>query len=83
MKIELKNATNLEELRLKRNLEVELPESSTVSDLLSKLGLNRLKEGRSISSLVMLFKNKKAVRSVEEKLHDGDNLEIIPTVSGG
>jgi sulfur carrier protein ThiS len=83
MKIELKNATNLEELRLKRNLEVELPESSTVGDLLSKLGLNRLKEGRSISSLVMLFKNKKAVRSVEEKLHDGDNLEIMPTVSGG
>jgi len=83
MKIELKNATNLEELRLKRNLEVELPESSTVGDLLSKLGLNRLKEGMSISSLVMIFKNKKAVRSVEEKLHDGDNIEIMPTVSGG
>lgn len=83
MKIKLKNATNLEELRLKRNWEVELPESSTVGDLLSKLGLNRLNEGRSISSLVMLFKNKKAVRSVEEKLHDGDDLEIMPTVSGG
>jgi len=83
MKIKLKNATNLEELRLKRNWEVDLPENSTVGDLLSKLGLNRLKEGGSISSLVMLFKNKKAVRSVEEKLHDGDDLEIMPTVSGG
>ena len=83
MKIKLRNATNLEELQLKRNWDVDLPENSTVGDFLSKLGLNRLREGKSISSLVMLFKNKKAVRSVEEKLHDGDYIEIMPTVSGG
>lgn len=84
MKVKIKNATNLEELRLKKKWEVELSEGATVGDLLSELELDRLKEeDGSISSLVMLFKNKKSVQSVDEKLNDGDRLKIMPLASGG
>lgn len=84
MRIKIKNATNLGELKLKRDWEVELPKNSTVGELLSELNLDKLKEDDgSISSLVMLFKNKKSVISLDEKLEDGDKLKIMPLASGG
>ncbi len=84
IEVEIDNATNLEELRLKKHWKVELSENSTVKDLLSKLGLERLEEeDGSVSSLVMLFKNNKSVKSVDEELKDGDKLKIMPLASGG
>lgn len=84
IKVKIDNATNLEELRLKKQWKVELPENSTIKDLLSELDLERLEEeDGSISSLVMLFKNNKSVKSVNEKLEDGDKLKIMPLASGG
>lgn len=84
MKINIENSTNLEELQLRKNIQVELPEGSDVDDLLSELGLDRLKEkDGSISSIVMLFKNNRSVRSLDEDLEDGDQLKIMPLASGG
>lgn len=84
MKVKLKNATNLQELKLKKDWEVELPKGSTVGDLLSELSLERLKKkDGSISSLVLMFKNKKAVNSVDENLEDGDKIKLMPLASGG
>lgn len=84
MKIKIENSTNLEELKLRRNWEVELSEGSTIADLLAELGLKRLmEEDGSVSSLVMMFKNKKAVQKTDEKLEDGDRLKIMPLASGG
>ncbi|KXB00234.1 hypothetical protein AKJ35_00865 [candidate division MSBL1 archaeon SCGC-AAA833F18] len=84
MEIKIKNSTNLKELRLKREWEEELPGESTIGDLLTKLNLNKLKnEDGSLSTLVLIFKNKKSVRSTSEKLADGDEVKLIPTVSGG
>lgn len=84
MKIKIKNGTNLRELRLKREWEEELSKDSTIGDLLTKLNLNKLKnEDGSLSTLVLIFKNKKSVKSVTEELADGDEVKLIPTVSGG
>ncbi|KXA89599.1 hypothetical protein AKJ38_02015 [candidate division MSBL1 archaeon SCGC-AAA259I14] len=84
MEVEIENSTNLEELRLKKRFELELSEEATIGELLSELDLNRLKEeDGSLSSLVMVFKNKKAVRSVDEKLSEGDKIKIMPLASGG
>lgn len=84
MKIKIENSTNLEELKLRRDWEVELSEGSTIADLLAELGLKRLmEEDGSVSSLVMMFKNKKAVQKTDEKLEDGDRLKIMPLASGG
>lgn len=80
MKIKLENRTNLEELAPKREWEVELPEGSTVGDLLSELDLDRLEEeDGSISDLVTMEKNKEeAVHTVDEDLEDGDKIKIMP-----
>lgn len=84
IKVQVKNSTNLQEMRLKKNFEVELPEGSTVGDLLTELGLDKLKEKNGkISSYILLFKNKKSVNSVEEKLKDNDRIKIVPLASGG
>ena len=84
MKVQIKNATNLRELRLKKDWEVELEEGSTIGDLLSKLELDRLKEeDGTISSYVMVFRNKKAVRKTDVRLENGDKLKIMPLASGG
>lgn len=84
IEILIDNATNLEELRLKKRWKVKLPEESNIGDILSKLNLDRLKEDDgSISSLVMFFKNNKSVKDVDEKLEDGDKLKIMPLASGG
>lgn len=84
MEVEIDNATNLEELRLEKHWKVELSEGSTIKDLLSELDLERLEEkDGTISSLVMLFKNNKSVKTVEEKLEDGDKMKIMPLASGG
>lgn len=84
VKVKIENSTNLEELKLKRGWEVELSEGSTMEDLLVELGLTRLiEEVGSVSSLVMMFKNKKAVQKSDENLEDGDKLKIMPLVSGG
>lgn len=84
MKIRIENSTNLEELKLKRDGEVELSDGSTMEDLLVELGLKRLiEEVGSVSSLVMMFKNKKAVQRTDENLEDGDKLKIMPLASGG
>ncbi len=82
--IQVKNSTNLRELRLRKNLEVELPDGSTVGDLLTELGLDKIKEDDGkISSYIILFKNKKSVSSVEEELDDEDKIKIVPLASGG
>lgn len=84
MKIKIKNSTNLEELRLKKQFELEISEEATVGKLLTELDLNKLiGEDGTISSLVMIFKNKRTVRSVDEKLNDGDRIKIMPLASGG
>ncbi len=84
IKVKIDNATNLEELRLKKQWKVELSENSKIKDLLSELDLERLEEeDGSISSLVMLFKNNKSVKNVDEKLEDDDKLKIMPLASGG
>ena len=84
MKVQIKNATNLRELRLKKDWEVELEEGSTIGDLLSKLELDRLiEEDGTISSYVMVFRNKKAVRKTDMRLENGDKLKIMPLASGG
>lgn len=84
MKVKLENATNLRELKLKKNWEVELPEGPTVGDLLSELGLDRLKEeDGSVSSLVLMFKNKESVKSIDESLEDRDRVKLMPLASGG
>lgn len=84
IKVKVENATNLKELRLQKNIEVELPENSQIEDLLLELGIERLKEkDDSISSLVMVFKNNKGVQSTNEKLGDGDKIKIMPLASGG
>ncbi len=84
MEVEIDNATNLEELRLEKHWKVELPEGATIKDLISELDLERLEEkDGTISSLVMLFKNNKSVKTVEEKLEDGDKMKIMPLASGG
>ncbi|KXB07217.1 hypothetical protein AKJ54_00530 [candidate division MSBL1 archaeon SCGC-AAA382K21] len=84
MKVKIENSTNLEELKLERDWEVELSDGSTMEDLLVELGLKRLiEEDGSVSSLVMMFKNKKAVQKTDENLEDGDKLKIMPLASGG
>lgn len=84
IKVQVRNSTNLKELRLRKNFEVELPEGSTVGDLLTELGLDKIKEDDGkISSYVILFKNKKSVSSVEEELDDEDKIKIVPLASGG
>lgn len=84
MKIKIINGTNLKELSLKREWKVEISSDSTVGDLLSNLNLDKLKNNNgSISTRVLIFKNKKPVKSVDERLSDGDNIKFIPTVSGG
>ncbi len=84
IKVVVRNSTNLEELKLEKNFEVELPEGSDMGDLLNELGLERLKEGDgSLSSFLMIFKNKKSVRSVNEDLEDGDEIKLMPLASGG
>ena len=84
MEIKIKNRTNLKELKLKRNIKVELSKNSEVQDLIKKLSLERLiEEDGSISSLVLIQKNKKTIRSVNEKLNDGDKIKIMPTAAGG
>ncbi len=42
-----------------------------------------VEEDGSISSLVLMQKNKKTIRSVNEKLNDGDKIKIMPTAAGG
>lgn len=84
MKVEIENSTNLGELRLNKQLEVQLPDRSDVGDLLSRLGLDRLEErDGSISSLVMKFRNKESVRSVDVELSDGGRIKIMPLASDG
>lgn len=84
MKIRIENSTNLEELRLKKQFDLEISEGATVRELLSELDLNRLiEEDGTISTLVLIFKNKESVRSVDEELNDGDKVKIIPLASGG
>ncbi len=84
MKINIENKTNLRELKLKKDIELELPENSKVKDLISELGLERLVENDgSISSLVIMQKNKKTVQSVKEDLEDKDTIKIMPTAAGG
>lgn len=79
MKIKIKNSTNLKELRLRREWEEELPDGSTVSDLLAKLDLERLEEeDGSLSTLVIMEKNGKAIKSIDEELKDKDQIEIMP-----
>lgn len=84
MKINIENKTNLRELKLKKDIELELPEDSKVKDLISELDLERLVENDgSISSLVIMQKNKKTIQSVKEDLGDGDTIKIMPTAAGG
>ncbi|MBS3815459.1 MAG: MoaD/ThiS family protein [Hadesarchaea archaeon] len=84
MKIKIKNGTNLSELRLKREWEEEIPEGSTVGDLLSKLNLNKLKnDDGTLSTLVLTFKNGKSIKNANEELSDGDKIKLVPTASGG
>lgn len=84
MKVNIQNKTNLKELKLKKNIEIELPKNSKVKDLILELNLERLveKDG-SISSLVIMQKNKKTIKSIKEKLEDGDTIKIMPTAAGG
>ncbi|KXB00036.1 hypothetical protein AKJ40_01995 [candidate division MSBL1 archaeon SCGC-AAA259M10] len=84
MKIKIENSTQLRELRLKRNIEVELPENSTVEDLLLELGLNDLmNEDETLSKYMVMLKNKKTVRSTDTELKDGDTIRLLPMASGG
>ena len=84
MEIKIKNRTNLNELKLERSIKVELSKNSEVQDLIKELGLERLvEEDGSISSLVLMQKNKKTIRSVNEKLNEGDKIKIMPTAAGG
>ena len=84
MKITIKNRTNLKELKLKRNIKLELPKNSNLKDLIKKFNLERLvEEDGSISSLVLIQKNKNTVKSIQEELNDGDKIKIIPTAAGG
>lgn len=84
MKIKIENSTQLRELRLKRNIEVELPENSTVEDLLSELDLKYLiNEDETISKSIVMLKNKKTIKSTDEKLRDEDTIRLLPMASGG
>lgn len=82
--VKVDNSTNLEELSLKKEFDVELPEGSDLGDLLSELGLERLlEEDGSISSFVMIFRNKESVSSSDIVLEDGDKIKLMPLASGG
>ncbi len=61
-------------IREGRVVDVDLPKGSRVSDLLSRLNL------RSVSHIVI--KNGEPVPESYE-LADGDEVEILPVVSGG
>ncbi len=54
--------------------EIELEEGSKIIDLLKKLGFSREE--------VLVLKNKEVVIE-EEKIKDGDFIEIIRAISGG
>ncbi len=54
--------------------EIEMEEDSSILDLLKKLGYSREE--------VLVLKNKEVVIE-EEKLKDGDFIEIIRAISGG
>jgi len=58
---------------LLKEREVELPEGSTVRELLSALGL---REG------IVVVRERKILRE-EERLEEGDRLRILPVAIGG
>jgi len=64
-----------------RDLTVELADGATVSNLLGELAVRhpRLLDG---ASATMLAVNTEYVQA-DHKLHDGDEVALIPPVSGG
>jgi molybdopterin synthase sulfur carrier subunit len=92
MIIKIKSFANFREI-LGKEISVELPNNSSVFDLLNLLSASnkRLKEAAfdesgTLKEYVMLMKNKKRIYSpqaLEEKLADGDEIAIFPPVAGG
>lgn len=94
MKIIVNYHTILREITGKRKDEIDIEESSTIDDILNLLGKNYGKKfekyllsGRRQKGLPLIFllngQNIEKMDDLKTKLHDQDNLTIIPPVAGG
>jgi MoaE-MoaD fusion protein len=81
MKIRIKLFASTREIVGKRELEVELPEGATVSVLLSELAI-QFPALRGLADSVKVAVNHEYAEG-ERRLAEGDELALIPPVSGG
>ncbi len=88
MKVLVKFVAVLRDITGRQSIELEIPEGSTLSDLLSKLTamypkldeFNRVVGGLS-ESIVVLVNGREAEYSYE--LKEGDTIVLLPPASGG
>ncbi|MCC6042775.1 MAG: MoaD/ThiS family protein [Candidatus Verstraetearchaeota archaeon] len=93
MKVKVKFFALLREAAGTKELEEELEEGATVRGLLERLGDKLPKrfrelvfEGREVSRNVIILVNRRGIRELdglETKLKDGDEVALLPPVSGG
>lgn len=94
MKIIVNYHTILREITRKHRDEIDVDESSTIEDILNLLSKNYGKKfkrymlsGIKHKGLPLIFllngENIEKLNGFETKLHDRDNLAIIPPVAGG
>jgi molybdopterin synthase sulfur carrier subunit len=93
MKVKVKFFALLREAAGTKELEEELEENATVRSLLERLGSKLPKrfrelvfEGQDVSKNVIILVNRRGIRELEgleTKLKDGDEVALLPPVSGG
>jgi molybdopterin synthase sulfur carrier subunit len=93
MKVKVKFFALLREAAGTKELEEELEENATVRSLLERLGGKLPKrfrelvfEGQDVSKNVIILVNRRGIRELEgleTKLKDGDEVALLPPVSGG
>ena len=82
MKLKVLLFAHLRELADCSRLELELPEHSTAAALLEAIAQNKPKLKTALSSS-RLAVNQNYVQDLELELHAGDEIALIPPVSGG
>jgi molybdopterin synthase sulfur carrier subunit len=93
MKVKVKFFALLREAAGIKELEEELEEGATVRGLLKRLGDKLPKrfrelifEGQDVSKNVIILVNRRGIKELdglETKLRDGDEVALLPPVSGG
>ncbi len=93
MRVKVRLFALLREVAGTKEIEEEVEEGMTVKDLLERLSTKLPKrfrelvfEGQDVSKNVMILVNRRGIRELEgleTKLKDGDEVALLPPVSGG